>query len=261
MDPKAFEDSVYRNLAPHAPWKITGKKISPSTNTELKALAEQGAPHGTVLFADRQTEGRGRLGRSFYSPRGTGLYLSVLLRSENALKSGVQLTTVAAVAARSAIQEVCGVSAQIKWVNDLYYNGKKVCGILTEGSLSEEGTLQYAVCGAGFNVYPPEEGFPQELEQIAGNLCPRGETDLRPQLAAAFLNHLHDALERPYEEVLEEYRAHSLLTGKRVISKNGAFEGSVLVLGISPKGELLVREEDGTETALFGGEVSVALDE
>lgn len=261
MDPKDFEASVRENLSPKAPWTITGKEISPSTNTELKALAEQGAPHGTVLIADRQTEGRGRMGRSFFSPQSTGLYLSVLLRSDKSPKDGVRTTTVAAVAARNAIEEVCGACTQIKWVNDLYYKGRKVCGILTEGAVTEEGTLLYTVCGAGFNVYPPEEGFPKELAQIAGALCPRGGEDLRPLLAASFLNHLHQTLRRPYEEVLEEYRAHSLLIGKRITSKNGAFSGSALVLGISDKGELLIRQKDGRETALFGGEVSVALDE
>ena len=144
---------------------ITVVEETQSTNTALRALAEAGAPEGTVYIAQSQTGGRGRMGRSFFSPAGTGLYLSLLLRPTTWEPArAAQLTAAAAAAMCEAIREVTGKEPGIKWVNDLLLDGKKVCGILTEASFSmESGVLEYAVLGLGVNVYPPEGGFPKEL--------------------------------------------------------------------------------------------------
>jgi BirA family biotin operon repressor/biotin-[acetyl-CoA-carboxylase] ligase len=141
-----------------------------------------------------QSAGRGRLGRSFYSPGDTGLYMSILLRPALQPENAVLITCAAAVAVSNAIREVCGEEVQIKWVNDLFLHQKKVCGILTEASFSAQTNgLDYAVCGIGVNVYPPENGFPEELASIAGAVCSAPEEGLRDRLAAAILRHTENA--------------------------------------------------------------------
>ena len=231
-----------------------------STNTLLKEQARAGAPAGTVLIADRQTGGRGSRGRSFFSPHG-GLYLSVLLRPETPAAQAVGITVAAAVAGLRAVRDVWGIDAAVKWVNDLYLNGRKVAGILTEAEPDPEtNALRWAVVGIGFNVTPPEGGFPPELQTVAGALRKTAEPEERAKLAAAFLDRLYEALRAPKGSVVEEYRAHSYLTGRRVMSLNGAFPGSALVLGVDDDARLLVRTDDGAAAALSSGEVRLAPD-
>lgn len=142
----------------------------PGTNAALRVRAAQQAPEGLVLIAQAQSAGRGRSGRSFFSPPG-GLYMSLLLRPEFSIRQSVYLTAMAAVAAARACETLCGSPIQIKWVNDLWKDGKKVCGILTEASMDvESGLLEYAIVGPGFNLVPPPNGWPPELEGIAGSL-------------------------------------------------------------------------------------------
>lgn len=239
-------------------WQITDSEETASTNGDLKILAQRGAPHGRVILAKRQTAGRGRLGRSFFSPDGTGLYLSVLLRPDCTAEDCGRITQTAAVAACRAAQKFCKDEVQIKWVNDLYRNGKKICGILTEGETDPvTGKLSYAVVGAGFNLCPPKEGFPAELREIAGTLQDSFDPNLRLRLAAEFLNELETLLLRPFSEILDEYRKKSLLTGKRVFSPTNAFHGTATVLGIDEDGGLILRLQDGTLRTLTYGEVSV----
>ena len=135
----------------------------PGTNAALRSRADAGAREGLVLIAQAQSAGRGRGGHSFYSPPG-GLYMSILLRPEIGARQAVGLTAMAAVAAARAAERLCGVPITIKWVNDLWKNGKKVCGILTEAALDlESGMLDYAVLGLGFNVAAPADGWPEDL--------------------------------------------------------------------------------------------------
>ena len=144
-----------------------------STNTLLKAQAEQGAPEGTVLIAESQTAGKGRLGRHFTSPPGTGIYFSLLLRPHCTAEKSLFITTTAAVAVCEAIEQVTGLNPQIKWVNDVYLNEKKVCGILTEASVDfENGGLNWAVLGIGINIAVPEDGFPEEIRSISLSAYP-----------------------------------------------------------------------------------------
>ena len=143
-----------------------------STNDYLREKAAQGKGEGYAVVAGAQTRGKGRTGRSFYSPADTGIYLSLLLRPKDCGPAqAVKFTTMAAVAACEAIEKVSHRSPQIKWVNDIYIDGKKVSGILTEASVSlENGSLEYVLLGIGINVYPPEKGFPQELRETAGSV-------------------------------------------------------------------------------------------
>ncbi len=141
-----------------------------STNDFLKEKAASGAPEGYVVTAGSQTAGKGRTGRSFFSPADTGVYLSLLLRpARYTPQQAVRLTTMAAVAACEAVSELTGEQAMIKWVNDIFLHGRKVSGILTEAALSlESGFLDFAVLGVGFNVYPPRGGFPGRTALCGG---------------------------------------------------------------------------------------------
>ena len=233
-----------------------------STNDRLREAAVSGAPEGFVILAGRQSAGRGRSGRRFYSPPDTGLYLSLLLRP-NRLSPGdaVKLTTMAAVAACRAEEELSGRAAGIKWVNDIYLDNRKVCGILTEASLElESGFLDYAVLGAGFNVYPPEGGFPEELSGLAGSILPSSQSDGKNRLAAGFLNHFLDCYRfRKWEDCAEEYRRRSLAVGKsiRVLCPDGPRKAKAL--DVDRDCRLVVRYENGETEHLSSGEISIRL--
>ena len=182
--------SVSRFLDTDMPVYLQVQTEVTSTNTLLKAQAEQGAPEGTVLIAESQTAGKGRLGRHFTSPPGTGIYFSLLLRPHCTAEKSLFITTTAAVAVCEAIEQVTGLNPQIKWVNDVYLNEKKVCGILTEASVDfENGGLNWAVLGIGINIAVPEEGFPEEIRSIAGAIfdgpCP---VEMRSRISAAVIS-------------------------------------------------------------------------
>ena len=233
-----------------------------STNAELKRLAEAGAPEGLALIAEAQTQGRGRLGRSFYSPGQSGLYLSLLLRPHVRDFSPGALTACAAVAVAEAIEVVTGLHTQIKWVNDLLLDGKKVCGILTEGALDcESGQLRYAVLGVGVNVCAPAGGFPEPLQEIAGALYADGSgAALRCRLAAEIFDRLWDFYTKLPEtgDFLTAYRARCSLLGKPIhILAPDAPPQEATALAVEPDFSLLVELPDGTRQALRSGEVSV----
>ena len=180
--------NIRRQLEPQASIAaIDVRESVTSTNTVLKELAEHGGREGMVVIAQRQTMGKGRLGRSFYSPQGGGLYMSVLLRPRFSADAALSITTAAAVAVARAIDDVTGERAMIKWVNDVYFHGRKVCGILTEASVDFENSgLHYAVLGMGVNLTEPEGGFPGEVAQVAGALfAGKAPAGSRPKLAAA----------------------------------------------------------------------------
>ena len=146
-----------------------------SSNQTAKRLALAGAPHGTLVLAGQQSAGRGRMGRRFESPAGKGIYLSLVLRVPVPASKALGVTVGAAVAVARAVQKLCGIELGIKWVNDLYYNGKKVCGILTEaGADLESGQLEWLVAGIGLNLTSRPEDWPEELRPIAGSLYPGG---------------------------------------------------------------------------------------
>lgn len=241
---------------------ITFLPSTTSTNTIARDKANSGAPEGCVVMANEQTAGRGRRGRSFYAPSGTGIYISLLLRPKNyPAKQAVRITTAAAVAVCEAIETVSGEEARIKWVNDVFVRGKKVCGILTEASFGlENAMVEYAVLGIGLNVYVPKGGFPKDIEQVAGAVFETPHDDVKNRLAAEFLNRFmayYATLDKP--EHVEKYRTRNLAIGREisVISANGT--RSAKALGVDDECRLLVKYDNGEEESLFSGEISIRL--
>ncbi|MEG2499927.1 MAG: biotin--[acetyl-CoA-carboxylase] ligase [Oscillospiraceae bacterium] len=233
-----------------------------STNAYVREKAVMGAAEGYTAVANEQTLGRGRFKRSFYSPKNTGLYMSSLLRPQNySPLQAVNITTMAAVAMCEAIDTVFHVKAQIKWVNDIFIDNKKVCGILTEAAFGmESGMLEYVVLGVGANVYLPNEGFTKDLCDIAGNILSTKQSDGRNRLAAEFLNRLIFYYSNMDTSLyIEKYRSLSLVMGKQVsvLSKNTS--KSAIVTDIDDACRLCVKYEDGTEESLSSGEISIKL--
>lgn len=234
-----------------------------STNRAAKQAAIAGeAGHGSVILACGQSCGRGRRGRSFYSPSQAGLYLSVILQPQGNLRESLLLTTEAAVAVYKAVRKITGIELDIKWVNDLYYKGKKVCGILTEAITDfESGEIQYAVVGIGLNLYEEEGGYPPELRGIAGGLYrnQREAEDVnRNRLAAEIVNCLLD--ETRELKLLPEYLDRNMIPGHRIQILDGQQSRSAYAVAICQDGRLKVREEDGSETLLAYGEISVIVE-
>ena len=268
-----LSSDVYRQLPEEARafYRIEAEKVVTSTNTLLKARGIRGEKEGLVLLAEEQSEGRGRMGRSFYSPKGTGLYMSLLLRPPYPAEESILITTLAAVCAAEAVEalikkypdaEASGENIEIKWVNDLYLNKLKIAGILTEATLGmESGQMEQAVLGIGFNLAPPEGGFPEELRDIAGAVfqehCPPGA---RAFLAAQFLTRFLPAYQNLAEKAyLPEYRRRQFLLGKQVeVLERNESVGTAEVLGVDEDCRLLVRmTESGEKRALSSGEVRV----
>lgn len=230
----------------------------PSTNTYIKGLDTASLPEGFAVIADMQTAGRGRLGRSFASPAREGVYLSVLLKPELSLAEVPLLTICAAVAVCRAIERVCGLRTDIKWVNDIFYKGKKLCGILSEGFVSAElGRVEYVVVGMGVNtgaVDPAVAEIATSLYEAAGV---RG---IRNRLTAEMLNCFEDV----YGEftsgtgrraILDEYGGRLFVNGRRVEVVGAESTYSATVLGIDDMGALLVKNDAGEEISLRTGEI------
>lgn len=240
------------------------EKVVTSTNDLLKQAAGQGAPDGTVIVAMQQTKGKGRLGRSFYSPADTGLYLSLLLRPHLPADQSLMLTIAAAVATARAVDRLTGEKTLIKWVNDLYLHGRKITGILTESSTGS--SLDYAVVGIGVNVWEPEGGFPPEIASSAGALFAPGEhreKGTRGRLAAGILNEFMKIYpEMEPSSYLDDYRSRSFLIGQTVGYRAASHEpiaGSekITVLGIGDHAQLIARTPDGKIREFSSGEISI----
>lgn len=233
-----------------------------STNRALKDLYGAEGADGTVLLAGQQTAGRGRLGRSFFSPAGVGLYMSILLRPLLPLSQVSRLTTMAAVATALAIEELTGRHVDIKWVNDLFMEGKKVCGILAEAAMNvENGRLDCVIVGIGVNIRPPAEGYPPELQRIVGSLY-AGEPavpNARSHLAALILDHFADLYRhREPEYCFNAYRERSFLLGKPInVLYPDRSHSPATALDLDEDYGLWVRFADGRETKLNSGEVSI----
>ena len=230
----------------------------PSTNTLVRERANRGEGEGYVLLANEQTEGRGRSGRTFFSPKDSGVYLSVLLRPQTAAPA---MTTMAAAAMCEAIREVSGKDAKIKWVNDIFVDGKKVCGILTEGAFSmEAGHMDYAVLGIGINVYPPEGGFPEDLQGIAGAIFENSGGNQKNRLIAAFLRRFfYYYRANDQAAYVKSYRANSLVVGNRITVVSPLGERLALATGIDDRCCLQVQYDDGTCDTLSYGEIRIKL--
>ncbi len=243
--------------------KVLVEPVVDSTNTRLKAMAAAGAPEGTALIAEEQTGGRGTHGRSFQSPRGDGLYLSVLLRPRGVrLEDLLTLTGWVGAAARRAVERACGAPARIKWLNDLYLNGKKLCGILTELSfLGESGEPDYVVAGMGINMNQTAETFQaQGLGDIATSLALEGFPVERNHLAVCLLSALEQMI-RDFPDrradYLADYRAHCVTLGRRVSFQGPEGTRTGTASGVDGSFALLVSGDDGREHTVNSGTVTM----
>ena len=247
---------------------VTVLPVVDSTNTYCKDLARKGAPQGTVVISDCQTGGKGRRGRSFLSPSGVGLYLSYLMRPESWIDKISEITCWTAVAVCEAIKDCYGLDSQIKWVNDVLMNRKKICGILTEASFeAESGTINSLIIGIGININEKRSDFPDELELVATSISIEngGKTFMRSELASALikrLDRLASGWPSDHEEYLEAYRSHCITTGNRIAAYTtiaGEYEPKTgEALSIADDFSLEVRfDGSDTVTGLKSGEVSV----
>jgi BirA family biotin operon repressor/biotin-[acetyl-CoA-carboxylase] ligase len=245
-------------------------KVLESTNLTAKKMALDGAPHGTVVVSEEQTKGRGRMGRSFFSPPTGGIYMSFILAPKLEAAKSVLITTAASVAVCRAIEAVTGISCKIKWVNDIYLDGKKVCGILTEAvSDFESGHIDYIVLGIGINFSTAAEAFPKELSGIAGSLISAvsAEGISRNRLIAEVIDQvleINEDLES--RQFLEDYRNRSFILGKEILvipriradNESEPAEGMpATALDIDGDGGLVVRYRDGSVQTLNSGEISI----
>ena len=232
-----------------------------STNTALKAEGAKGAKEGTVIIADSQTMGRGRLGRRFESPTGTGIYMRILLRPKFNPEEALKITTGAAVAIATAIEDVSGEDTKIKWVNDIYMRERKVCGILAESSLNfETKSFEYCVLGIGINVYAPEGGFPEDIKDIADAVFSEKQEEMRSLLCAKILDNFYEIYINLYQkEYVEEYISRSVVIGKEIKVISNGTETDAICTGIDKECHLLVKYKDGTEDSLSTGEISIKI--
>ena len=255
---RRFLKPEYRDL------DLTVLPTAPSTNALVREKANQGRPEGCVIVACEQTDGRGRYGRQFFSPIDSGVYLSLLLRpTAYSPQQATCLTAAAAAAMCQAIEAVTGQQPGIKWVNDIFLHGKKVCGILTEAAVGlETGALDYMVLGAGGNLYPPVKGFPEEIQPIAGSVLERSCPEAKNRLVGEFLNRFWDFYTHPEcRTYLEDYRSRSLAIGQNVTVLSAGRAVSAYAYGIDDDFRLLVRYENGDTEALSYGEIRIQLAE
>ena len=245
--------------------KVNALETIDSTNNEVIRRASQGFTEDLVVVAGEQTAGKGRRGRSFFSPAGTGIYISFLLHPQARATDAVKLTTLAAVAEAEAIEKITGTNTAIKWVNDIWIDGKKISGILTEGSASlEDGKFDYVVVGIGINVYEPEGGFPDEIKDVAGAICHDRESheNLRNRITAQLIVEFMKFYKQfPIPSYIEEYRKRCFVIGQEVTiispDHNKLSDEVVTVLGVDEECHLHVRHADGTESYLSSGEISI----
>ncbi len=244
------------------PW---GKTIHcydtlPSTNTLAKELAARGAPEGTVVIARGQTGGRGRLGRSFSSPAGLGLYLSVILRPNCKPENLMHLTCAAGVAAADAVEKACGLRPGIKWANDLVFGKRKLGGILTELGFDSAGNAAWAVVGIGINCLHRPEDFPEDIRGIATSLRMATGQHIAPEaLAASLILALSQMAEGLMDApgLIARYRENCVTLGQEVcvVRADTVRHGKALTVG--DDGALTVAFPDGTTETVASGEVSI----
>lgn len=240
-------DPIWRKIP------ITIYPIIDSTNRAAKMAASDGAAHGSVILAEEQTDGRGRRGRAFYSPAKTGIYMSVIVRPEETNVDVQKLTMIAAVTVCRALESSAQISAQIKWVNDIFWQGRKICGILSEAALDlESRKAESVVVGIGLNITTKE--FPQELKTIAGSV---GNAKVpRVAIIAAILNELFSLIESG-EDILEEYTTRVFIMGKQISYIEKGEQKTATALRIDPDGALVVLDKNEGEKRLCSAEISI----
>ncbi len=230
-----------------------------STNTVLKERAQKGEDENTILISEFQTAGRGRLGKTFFSPKGCGVYLSYLIKPDILASDAVFITVAAAVAMVFALKRVFDIDTKIKWVNDIYYNDKKLCGILTEGSILNDGKLAFAVLGVGINIKNPPGGYPDDFAYKTTNLEEITDVvndDKKWQLVGEFINIFDNIFSDKEKKYIKEYKEYSCLIGKEIEILSGEHKGFAAVKDIDEQARLIVEKNHKTY-ALDSGDVSI----
>ena len=253
---------IYAQLKNESVFHFDVRNSVASTNTLLREMAAKNLPEGYVLTAEEQTQGKGRMGRSFHSPAKHGIYLSLLLRPASYKTDDSSLITcAAAVATARAIEAITNLQVGIKWVNDLLIGEKKVCGILTEATFDmESGRIDNAVLGIGVNISKPKEGYPDDLESVATSLIDRHNNfdGIRCRLIAAILDEFWGFyVNLSAREFLSEYKARSILLGKDIMVVSNDSIAPAKALDIDDACRLIVRFDNGETTVLSSGEVSI----
>ena len=258
-----MKDAILSHLSPDYPWadRFQYFPTIDSTNDRLKAMARQGAPHGTVLVAGSQTGGHGRLGRSFHSPEGLGVYLSILLRPNCSPAQLMHLTCATGVAMCGAVEQAAGFRPGIKWTNDLVHEKRKLGGILTELGLSPQGMVDYAIIGIGINCCQQAADFTPDIRPIAASLSMAAGREVSPsRTAAAMMDALHTMsaqLLPGKNALLSRYRSDCITLGQDIALIRGDTVRHGHALDIDENGALVVRYEDNSVEAVNSGEVSV----
>lgn len=256
-----MKNDILSHLPPDHPWgqNLYWYETIASTNAAAKDMAKNGATHGTVLLADSQSAGRGRLGRSFCSQAGVGIYMSVILHPECAPGELMHLTCAVGVAVCDAIEEALGLRPGIKWINDLVAGSKKLGGILTE-LVMDGGLVRSAVVGIGINCNQKDADFPPALQSIATSLSAfTGEYIDRAKLAAALICHLEkmDRNLHHRQAIMEQYRKDCITLGKQITVIQGDVRSPGRAVGLADDGSLMVQYADGAVSTVNAGEVSV----
>lgn len=249
-----FLKSEYRSFSLHVYESID------STNQAAKKMAVDGAAEGTVIVANTQTAGRGRMGRSFYSPAHSGIYMSMILRPQTDISDTVLLTTAAGVAVCRAIESTCKKPCFIKWLNDIYLDEKKICGILTEAMTNcETGLVDSVIVGIGVNFKTPAHAFPTELQSRAVSIFSDEIPSVtRSHLIAEIVNEFMDLYaDFTQKEFLKEYRSRSFVLGKQISYFAQNQWHDALALDIADNGGLIVRDKEGKIHTLHSGEITL----
>ena len=253
--------TAIRGYLGESPWQVQVFEEVASTNTLLKTMAAEGASAGTVIVADRQTGGRGRLGRSFSSPAGMGIYLSVILRPDCRPEELMHLTCAAAVYLCDAVESAVGIRPGIKWINDLVYEKRKIAGILTELSVSTyTGLTDYAVLGIGINCHQSIADFPEEIQGFAGSLSMFAENVSREKLTAAIIQsicEMDQALLKQQDQILYRYSMDCVTLDKQICITRNDERKYGTATHINYDGSLGIIGDDGTRENIQSGEVSV----
>lgn len=231
-----------------------------STNTYLKKIGSNGEKENKLVIALSQTGGRGRMGRSFYSPNDTGIYFSLLIHPEFSAEKSLFLTVMAAVSVAETVMKYNINDVKIKWVNDIYIDSKKVCGILTEGAVNSNKKLDYAVVGIGINAIAPENGFPDDIKDIATAVFP-GNTEeyIKEKIVADVVNRFFSMYNGDDKDYIRRYKEYSYLTGKEINIISGDKTRPATVIDITDDCHLLVRNINGEIEEISSGDVSVRL--
>jgi len=231
-----------------------------STNTTAKQLAISGAKHGTIVIADHQTGGRGRYNRNFFSPSGHGIYMSFILRPTQPNWAAPLFTVYAAVSVCKAIETTTSKTPQIKWVNDIFLDGKKICGILTEAVTDfESGNMQWVVVGIGINFTTPSVGFPDDIRHTAGSIFSYEKPNITRNYIAAEISNRILSFDDGYDSeiMLDEYRKRLMMLGRRVIVTGPKEPFQAMAIDIDNEGRLIVKKDDGEFLSLATGEISI----